>query len=245
MIESHIDKELEEKIDQYVNGQLSQKEIDELWAELVQDGDQLDYLKTVANTKAVIESERDKASVFSIKRTFAYAAAAVVVLMIGVLTVLNYPVFQSETVEPITSIELDYYRSAQGVLDAAPNEEVLKNALALANRGNVNEAIGMLERALSNADSPAWKAELYLNIGSLYYNNGKYEQAIQNFQHVIDKQQADVLTREKGYWYLGNAYFQLNQLDEAQQAIQNAYELNGAYRRVAKHYLDALASSNV
>ncbi len=53
----------------------------------------------------------------------------------------------------------------------------------------------------------------------------------------------EVLIREKAYWYLGNSYFQMNQLEQARQAIQHAYELNGAYRRVTKHYLDALASA--
>ncbi|MDR8392107.1 hypothetical protein NC796_13215 [Aliifodinibius sp. S!AR15-10] len=243
MIESHINKELEEKIDLYINGQLSREEVDELWAELIQDGNQLDYLKTVANTKAVIESERKKSKVFSLKRSWSYAAAAVVILLVAVLTVVNYPNTQSQTVEPIASIELDYYRSEDGVIGNDSQQEVLKNALALANRGNTSEAITLLEQEVQNASSPNWTAELYLNIGSLYYNSGDYQLATQNFQKVVEKKEVDILTREKGYWYLGNAYFQMNQLDKAQQAIQNAYQLDGAYRRVAKHYLDALASA--
>lgn len=244
MIESHKNRDLEEKIDQYVNGQLSSDEIDELWAELIQNGDQLDYLKTVANTKAVIESEREgAATILGIDRAWSYAAAAVVVLLVSVLAVINMPEFQSaETVEPITSIELDYYRSEDGVMEPNSEQGVLKDALALANRGNTADAIQMLEQELESADDPAWSAKLHLNIGSLYYNDGSYDQAIRNFQHVVEKQAVDALTREKGYWYLGNAYFQLNQLDKARQAIQNAYELNGAYRRVAKHYLSALAT---
>lgn len=244
MIESHKNKDLEEKIDLYVNGQLSQDEIDELWVELIQDGDQLDYLKTVANTKAVIESEREKPKILGMNRTWTYAAAAVIALLISVLTVINLPDFQTtEQVEPIASIELDYYRSENGVLETNIDQELLKNALALANRGNTSEAIQMLEQEVQSVENASWSAELYLNIGSLYYNDGRYQQAIENFQKVVDGQEIDVLTREKGYWYLGNAYFQLNQLDKAQQAIQNAFELNGAYRRVAKHYLNALAST--
>ncbi len=244
MIESHINKDLEEKIDLYVNGQLSQDEIDELWAELIQDGNQLDYLKTVANTKAVIEAEREKTKILSLNRVWTYAAAAVIILLVSVLTVVNMPNFQStETVEPIASIELDYYRSENGVVETDFDQEVLKDALALANRGNTAEAIQMLEQEVQSVSNPSWSAELYLNIGSLYYNDGSYQQAIQSFQKVVEKTEVDALTRERGYWYLGNAYFQLNQLDKAQQAIQNAYELNGAYRRVAKHYLDALASA--
>lgn len=243
MFESQNNNQLEEKIDQYVNGQLSQQEIDELWVELIQDEGKLDYLKTVANTKAVLESEEKETKIFSLKQTWAYAAAAVVILLIGVLSVLNYPTTQNTTVEPISSIELDYYRSEEGVVNDRPGTEVLKSALAMANRGNTTEAIDMLERELETNNSPSWAAELNLNIGSLYYNSGDYNKAIENFQQVVEKKQADILTREKGYWYLGNSYFQLNELDKARQAMENAYELNGAYRRVAKHYLDALASA--
>lgn len=243
MIESHSNNELEKKIDRYVNGQLSEEEIDELWAELVQDGEKLDYLKTVANTRAVLESEQKEARIFSFKQSWAYAAAAVVILLIGVLTIMNYPEVQTSSVEPITSIELDYYRSEEGVVNERPEAEVLKNALALANSGNTQDAIQMLEQELQASENPSWSAELYLNIGSLHYNSGDYQLAIQNFKEVVSKDQAEVLVREKGYWYLGNAYFQLNQLDEARSAIEDAYELNGAYRRVAKHYLDALASA--
>lgn len=238
MIESHIEKQLEEKIDLYVNGQLTHEEIEELWVELIQDEHHLDYLKTVANTKAVIESNRNKAKIFDFKQSWAYAAAAAIALLIGVLTVMNYPASQSDAVEPISSIELDYYRSEEG-----NNREILKDALFLANSGNTQEAINVLQTELQSTEDPAWSAELHLNIGSLHYNSGAYAQAANNFEQVVQQDEIDVLILEKGYWYLGNAYFQLNQLDKAEAAIQKAYDLNGAYRRVAESYLDALASN--
>ncbi|MDX1636779.1 MAG: tetratricopeptide repeat protein [Balneolaceae bacterium] len=245
MIESHLNKDLEEKIDRYVNGQLSTEEIDELWAELIQDENQLDYLKTVANTKAVIESQREQTTIFGLgfRRAWAYAAAAVIALLVAVLAVINIPDVNPDPVEPIASIELDYYRSGSGVVGEDSHSQVLKTALSLANRGQTSEAIDVLEAEVQSTNNSEWLAELHLNLGSIYYNNGRYQEAIESFQQVVDTRQVDVLTREKGYWYLGNSYFQLNQLDEARQAIESAYELDGAYRRVAKHYLDALASA--
>lgn len=44
-----INKELEERINQYVNGNLTETEIDRLWSDLIQDGHYLEYLKTIAN----------------------------------------------------------------------------------------------------------------------------------------------------------------------------------------------------
>lgn len=243
MIESQNKKELERKIDQYINGQLSDEEIEALWAELIQDDYHLDYLKTVANVKAVVESSRNQPRITYLKQYWTYAAAAVVILLVGVLTIMNYPAFQSGTdVQPISSIELDYYRSEDGVIANESNREVLKRAITLANSGDTQAAIRMLSNELEEAEAPSWIAELNMNIGSLYYNDGQYQRAASSFENVIKQEDIDVLTREKGYWYLGNAYFQMGQLDKAENAIQKAYDLNGAYRRVAKSYLDALAS---
>lgn len=60
MIKSRINKELEEKIDLYINGQLTQEKVDELWAELIQDEYYIDYLKTVANIKTVIANNKSQ-----------------------------------------------------------------------------------------------------------------------------------------------------------------------------------------
>lgn len=67
MLENRISKELQERIDLYINGQLSQKEVDELWVELIQDEFLIDYLKTVANIKAVIESRRSTEKPFGLQ----------------------------------------------------------------------------------------------------------------------------------------------------------------------------------
>lgn len=46
-----IPQDLAEKVDMYINGQLSEKEIDNLWADLIQNENYMDYLKTVASLK--------------------------------------------------------------------------------------------------------------------------------------------------------------------------------------------------
>ena len=249
MIESFNKKELEEKIDQYINGQLSASEVDELWAELIQDGYHLDYLKSAANLKAVVERRRKERQSSDNRQYWYYAAAAVIALLIAVVGVMNMS-WQSDSasIEPVTSIELDYYRSGEGTIDADNKSDVIQNAIRLANTGQVEQAISLLNSELQNATSPRWVAELSLNVGSLYYNNGSYEQAIQKFDQVIaELDNAENLTAndklmlEKAYWYTGNAYFHMDKLAEAQSSIEKAYEMNGAYRRVAQSYLDALS----
>lgn len=245
MIESFNKKELEEKIDQYVNGQLSAQEVDELWAELIQDGYHLDYLKSVANTKAVIERQRKEQKRTKTQKYWYYAAAAAIALLVGVLAVMNIDGQQQSAVQPISSIELDYYRSGDGAITSeSSDKEVIQNAIRLANTGRDAEAISLLQDELNNANRPEWIAELSLNIGSLYYNQGNYTEAIAYYEEVIKHQEnedVDALMLEKAYWYIGNAHFHLDQLVDAKVNIEKAYELNGAYRRVAKSYLNALS----
>lgn len=243
MIESYNKKDVEDKIQKYVNGQLSAAEIEELWAELIQDEYHLDYLKSVANIKAVVEKEEEKSNVIQLRRYWSYAAAAVVAMLIAVLSILNYSeLTTSSTVKPVSKIELDYYRSAEGVLNNNKDSRIILDAIKLANKGKFEEAVSLLKNELRQAQDPKWISEINLNLGSLYYNNGNYDQAISYYTDIIDyKDDINVLTLEKAYWYLGNTYFQLDELDKAKSNIQKAYALNGAYRRVARSYLDALS----
>lgn len=242
MIESFNKKDLEAKIDQYVNGQLSAQEIDELWSELIQDGYHLDYLKSVANLKAVIKKRRAEQKAREARRYWYYAAAAVVTLLIAVMSFLNYSVQDNSEVKPISEIELNYYRSGDGSVSVGDGSEIIRNAIALANTGQVSEAVSLLENELETATEADWIAELSLNLGSLYYNQGKFQQAIEHYDKVIsNKEHIDVLMLEKAYWYTGNAYFHLDQLSTARSYIEKAYDLNGAYRRVTQSYLNALS----
>ena len=245
MIESFTEGEMKEKIDLYINGQLSEEEIDELWAELIQDGYHLEYLKTAANLRDMLIREREREEAAAPKQYRYYAAAAVIALLIGLVTIFTLPQFNTGTeVRPIETIELDYYRSADGsVTNGNEHQQVIREAITLANAGKFNEAVNLLKNERQKASSTKWVAELNLNLGALYYNENQFGESTAYFEEVIaEKEELEVLTVEKAYWYLGNAYFQLDQLDKARANIEQAYELNGAYRRVAQSYLNALAA---
>lgn len=79
MIESNFDRDLERRIDLYINGKLSEEEVDTLWAELIQNEYYFDYAKSVANIKAVIESERKTHEVtptYQLRKIASYGVAA-------------------------------------------------------------------------------------------------------------------------------------------------------------------------
>ncbi|MFN1835498.1 tol-pal system YbgF family protein [Balneola sp. MJW-20] len=245
MIESNFNKELEHKIDLYVNGRLSADEVDALWAELVQDEYYLDYLKSIANLKKVIESRKSKRStsrIYVLRQYARYAAAAAVVIVAGVLGIMN----SGDTgmgIDPVATIALDNVR---GVDDNNTGEnETIRQALRMATNGNIPGAISMLEGALQNASNDSEKAEIALSLGSIQYNNNMYSEAISNFT-LITEQTSDInkLILEEAYYYLGNAYLQMDQFTLAKVAFESALSLDGAFSRVAKTYLDALSSAD-
>lgn len=240
--------DLERKIDLYVHGQLNDEQIDDLWADLVQNDYALDYLKTVASLKGVIDEESEqelsqkKSNIRILKSSNWYmAAAAAMVLIIGAFGLLQLNT-ETESVDPIASIELDYYRSADGTVEGDEGDTVIREAIVLANEGEHQQAIQIIDDGLGQVSDADSRALLFINAGSILYNVSMYEDAIVRFEKVVEIEESDPLVRERAYWYLGNTFFQLNKLEEAKQAFQNAYELNGAYSRVAQSYLRALAS---
>lgn len=244
MIESKVNKELEKKIDLYVNGKLNAEQTDELWAELIQDDYYLDYMKSVANLKSIIDRKkatRPSAKVYSLQKVVRYAAAAAVIIIAGTLGIMNISTQNNISVSPVEQIGLDVVRAPGGISETVTNE-VIREAIRLATDGNIEEAISLLRNELENAENPQLMADLALSLGSIQYNNGEYSSSIENFNIVIAQENIEILTLEKGYWFLGNTYFQLDRLDKAEEAFRKAYELNGAYSRVAKTYVDALTS---
>lgn len=244
MIESKKNKELERKIDLYVNGKLNAEETDELWAELIQDEYYLDYMKSVANLKELIDRKKasqPRSKVLSFKKVIQYGSAAAIILIAGVIGIMNFSSSNDFSVNPVEQIGLDVVRDSNGVSETIENE-VIRKAIRLATDGEVEEAMSILKAELANTEDSQVKAELALSLGSIQYNSGDYASSIENFEMVVAQENIEVLTLEKGYWFLGNTYFQLDQLSQAEDAFRKAYELDGAYRRPAKTYVDALSS---
>ena len=241
MIQNNQNKDLEREIDLYLNGQLSEEQIDSLWAKLIQDGYYLDYMKSAANLRSVIIENRGEAkptAVMQIRKYASYVAAAVVLIFVGTLGVMNYS-SSGASLEPISEIGLDIVRSDVGV-SANVTNETIKKAIQLAADGNTFEAKELLSKELNEAEDPTLIAEFSITLGSIHYNLGEYNEAVSNFKRVVDQNDISKDIQEKGYWLLANSYFQLDQLAEAKLAFQNTYDLDRQYSRIAKSYINAL-----
>ena len=242
MIQNNLNKDLERKIDLYLNGRLSEEETDALWAELIQDGYYLDYMKSVANLKAIIEEKRESKTpgiAIQLKKYASYVTAAAVVIFVGVLGVMNYSTENSTPISPISEIGLDIVRSDEGV-SASITNEVIKKAIQLAADGSTQEAKDILSNELTDEEDPKLIAEFSITLGSIQYNLGEYSEAASNFKTATEQSDISESTLEKAYWLLANSYFQLDQLEEAKIAFQNTYDLDRDYSRIAKSYINAL-----
>ena len=243
MIESNRNKDLEKRIEAYVDGNLSPQEVDELWAELLDNEYYYDYMKSVASLKKISEDRENDSKLqrADSQKTVWLSAAAAILLMFGAATIFNLSTEPAETVSPISSIELDYYRSSDGMLDDGMSSDVVRRAISTANTGDVAEALRLINEELQKDNSEYKEAELLITSGSILYNSGRFTEAIDRFETALNIEYDDMMLRERNYWYLGNAYFQVNKLDEAKLALEQAFELNGAYSRVAQSYLRALS----
>lgn len=243
MIKSNRNRILEKRIEEYVDGKLTSSEIDELWAELINNEYYLDYMKSVASLKKIAvdrQKEANRGKEDSRKRVWISAAAAVL-LMISSIAIFNLSTGTSEMIEPISTIELDYYRSADGMATEQLESDVVRRAISAANTGEVSAALNLLNNELENTSTEYERAELLITSGSILYNSGQFTDAVTRFEAALELNYDDMMLRERNYWYLGNAYFQINMLDEARVALEKAFELNGAYSRVAQSYLRALS----
>ena len=233
---------IEQKIEMYIEGRLNEEESDLLWAEMMNRPDYYDYFKTVVNLKHIVKDEDlVEAGHHQSRRGRFYrvAIAAAVVITIGILGYLNVNLRTS--VSPPTALhQLAMQTTRSAVTMDGSMESDIQRGINLANLGKTAQAISLFKKILEENADPQVRALALTNLGIMYYNQVQIDKAINAFSQIPQQQGLDVLTYEKAYWYLGNAYLKEGQLKEARSAIKKAYDLNGAYRRVTEEYLKKL-----
>jgi tetratricopeptide (TPR) repeat protein len=109
--------------------------------------------------------------------------------------------------------EMEYGRTNLG-LNATVNL-----GLAYLNRGKLEEAEQCFRKNL------LLTASSYFNLGLSLHRQGKFEESLQNFLRAVE-----LVPSDAEYWDLvGNAYLELNRLDDAQKALEKAIKINPTY----------------
>ncbi|HKI47209.1 MAG TPA: tetratricopeptide repeat protein [Balneolales bacterium] len=233
---------IEQKIEMYIEGRLNEEESDLLWAEMMNRPDYYDYFKTVVNLKHIVkDTDLVETGRYQSRKDHFYrvAIAAAVVITIGILGYLNVNLHISAT-PPTALHQLAMQTTRSAVTMDGSMESDIQRGINLANLGKTTQAISLFKKILEENADPQVRALALTNLGIMYYNQVQIDKAINAFSQIPQQQGLDVLTYEKAYWYLGNAYLKEGQLKEARSAIKKAYDLNGAYRRVTEEYLKKL-----
>lgn len=239
------------EIDRYIKGKLSSKEVDNLWIKFLDNPEYFDWFETDLHLRHMIHKNQP-AAIHSLResnkpkkpniKTWIAAAAAIIVLSVGLQYFWSLQSFAEEyAIDQIDRTELmgsDILRSdSQEVeqLDITINE-----ALADAYEGEIEEAIAKFEKILEESPNSRQRVRAEMNLGILLYNESEYEQAVVHFQSITEMGSLSKFVEEKAWWFLGNTYLNLDQLDHAREAVFTAYSLDGRYKNPARDLLERL-----
>lgn len=248
------------QIHDFVEGNLTDNEVDQLWAELIASPKDLEYLQTLGTLKKMgsegkldhlydsepnviplLSAEETKVPVYERFRPY-LVAATVLIIGFAILFNLLTTVQQPQSVEAISMIEYEIERSAdnQTILD-----NYLQEAVSLATNGNLEEAYNQLDQASSLQLTTNQIIDLKMVQGAIQYNTENYSDALATFQKIREIDTIDRLNLEQGTWYLANTQLQLGMTEEAIASMQEVIELDGAFSRVATQKLDQLQQQKI
>ena len=237
----------EEQVQSYLSGTLNQREIDELWAEAIEDGEKLNYIKTVANISAINNeyagqyNEDKNGSSFHVLHPKHYAAAAVISVLIGVLSFILLPFSNNSSsdiqLNPLETVSIDYYRSSGNV---NPADEIISEAVEKYNSGNTGQAVSLLKNNISDSEyNLESKYALKIQLGKVYYNEGKFGEAKAVFNDIVSSSKA-FNVKEQAMWLLANSYLKSSKIDSenAVDVLKKIKVMKGAHSRMAESMLE-------
>ncbi|MFH5832128.1 tetratricopeptide repeat protein [Halalkalibaculum sp. DA384] len=246
------DIEIIKQIDAYLKDQLSEQETREFWVELLKNQEYLEYLETEIAVKSILEERKNRtgegpeSKVSELRQSWKWIAAAasvaILVIAINFLKIDSSTPLSEQTVGTINMTSNlaapMVMRSQNAELTGA--DSLMNVGFEAALSGDIGRAVQMYERVILQYEDTPVAARAHLNIGIIRYNEGDFRTASDAFQQAISIAEDADLLKEKAYWYLGNAYINLDQLDKARAAIQKTYLLDGTYRKPAYRLLRKL-----
>lgn len=253
------DLELEKQIDAYIKGRLSEEEALQLWEQLLQRPDYIELLETELSVKSIMESRSstdrnsdDSTSaeqsgiIYSLQRSQKWLAAAAAVALL----VIAVNILQIDTNQKIGDLTLNEINVVENLSSApilrsqksemAPADSLLNRGFEEAISGNISAALEFYNKIIENHSDESAAVQAYLNKGIIQYNSGHFSESITSFKAVLENVDNKPVVTEKAYWYLGNAYINIEKLTEAREAIHQVYSMDGIYRKSAFRLLRKL-----
>lgn len=241
MDENSRDIALEQRIDAYINGELSEEEAKELWVELLKQPENISRLQTEIDLARMYR--QDKSLLNRYWKWFASAAAVI-------LLIISINVLMSDHVNPIktwteSSIDVvsnmasaEVTRSSETMLN--PADSLLNAGFKAAVSGDLENAGQIFQRVADDFANTSAASKAHLNLGILQYNSGDYASSIESFNKAISQAQGDSLIMEQSYWYKSNALVNSDLFKEARDAVEKSYQYGRIYKNQSLKLLKRL-----
>lgn len=233
--------EFQQKVDAYLKGTLSESEIEELWTEVAKNPDLLNNLEIEVGLKELFSTKKTQGKpvkVRSLPRWAWHAAAAAVIATVALLQLfrLNTPTELHQFV--IAEIETREFEIADGLRSNAESlnataDSLLNLGFQAIVSGDKNRAMEIFEQIIDKHEEEPYGSKAYVNKGIILYNQGDYSASVSAFKEATERVEGDNIVAEKAWWYLGNALVNMDELEEAYEAVYKTYQLNGVFRKPA------------
>lgn len=244
------DIELEKKIDAYIKGQLTEKQAQKLWEELLKNPDYIELLNTELGVKAILSNpditgespgraEDHQAIKYSAYQSWKWLSAAAAVIILAVIVSL----FRMDSKKNLGELALSEISLPENLVSAptvrsdqqriTAGDSLLNLGFKAAISGDFSEAVELYNTIIMEYPEQPVAVQSYLNRGIIQFNRNHLAEAIASFKEVVDNAGETSIIREKGYWYLGNAYIKADSLNEAYDAILKTYAMEGVFQKPA------------
>ncbi len=240
------DIEIVKKIDKYIKGELSQKEIDELWVNFLENPEYYDLFEADLHLRDLAKkgenpfedspSNLDDNSMWNSYTTWALAAAAAVIL--GLLLQL-FTIGLPKTASDLALTSIDHTELSGADVLRSDEEDVsdlnvtINQALSMVYSDEADEAIEIFRNLLNEPLDAEQRARVEMNLGILQYNKAEYPEAKIHFMTVLEANEIPTHIEEKAWWYLGNTHLNLEEIEEAREAVFNTYTMDGRFQHPA------------
>lgn len=250
------EKEIYKEIIRYIEDDLSMEEIENLWEIFVEHPETYKLFETELHLRDLAK-EANQNKIHSIDglsvsaesrqlysaKSWILAAAAVLLIGFGFQqffageTDLSHP-YAISYIDINEMAGSDILRSEQEITYVMDVE--INRALAMSYEGESEKAAEKFKRLLVQEPDPEQKARIDMNLGILYYNRADYNQAKSYFEPAARADRMNRFFKEKAWWFLGNTYLNLEMMEEAREAVHNAYISDGRFVDSAQSLLEKL-----
>jgi tetratricopeptide (TPR) repeat protein len=246
------DIELEQKIDAYVKGQLTEEQGRELWEELLKKPEYIELLNTEIGVKSLLskkepeEKEERHNFIYTLQNSWKWTAAAAAIALI----VVAFNFFTGSSERSLEDLALNNINISENLVSSpvlrsnntqvSTEDSLLNLGFEAALAGNISKAVSLYDTIIEKYPGDPIATKAYLNKGIIHFNDGNLKEAIASFKNVINQSEETSFIKEKGYWYLGNAYINTDSLNNAHDAMLQVYSMEGIYEQPAIDLLKKL-----